>query len=183
MINSEGLPSRLKFMLLDVIDLRKHHWKAKGAAAQKGPATIDEVRNQAIAAQREAEAKAAADHQRSRGGGGGGRPGIGRGDARNFSGGGMPPPDYQRNTVDMNDLRRLNRNRPTGASAPGGPMGPTSMFNTRGSNTKRTSMAPGGIFNRGGGDDSGNPSRTGTPPIRGDKKDDGEKPASANAFR
>ena len=107
--------------------------------------------------------------------------GLGRGDARNFSGGGqnMPPPDYQRNTVGMDELRRLGGGGRRQASSQGTmSFGPSSMLNsTRGSNTRRT-LAPRA------GEDSGNSSRTGTPPVGRDKKDKDEAAApNANAFR
>jgi len=180
MIQTEGLPSRLRFMLMDIVDLRKKNWQDK-KAQNKGPATIDQVRADAAAAQREAEAKAALD-QANRRGGGGGRPGIGRGDARNFSNNG-PPPDFQNNRVNTDDLRRLGKggSMRTGAA---GPMGPTSMFNTARGSNKRASMAPGGIFAK-GNDDSAGSSRTGTPTIKSDKerREEADKAAKgANAF-
>jgi translation initiation factor 4G len=41
-IELEGLPSRLKFMLMDLVDLRKANWVSK--EANKGPKTLEEVR-------------------------------------------------------------------------------------------------------------------------------------------
>ena len=120
-----------------------------------------------------------------RGGGGGGRPPIGRGDARNFSGGGqygmMPPPDYK-NTVGMDDLRRLGSKAGSRqVSSQGQPtFGPTSMFGgPRGSNTRRPGMA--GTQK----DESGASSRTGTPPAQKEKREKEEKEAakSMNTFR
>ena len=97
----------------------------------------------------------------------------------------MPPPDYQRNTVGMDDLRRLgNRGGSRQPSSQGAPsFGPTSMFSARGSNTRRT-LGPGGGLVPGGGE-SGISSRTATPPGQREKKDKEEKEAatSANAFR
>ncbi|MCJ1401545.1 hypothetical protein MMC11_004761 [Xylographa trunciseda] len=183
MIGVEGLPSRLRFMLMDIVDMRRKGWKSKDTAT-KGPTTLEEVRQQAINAEREKEAQRAVDS--SRRGGGGGRMGLGRGDARNFSGGAqhMPPPDYQRNTVGMDDLRRLgNRGGSRQPSSQGAPsFGPTSMFSARGSNTRRT-LGPGGGLVPGGGE-SGASSRTATPPAQREKKDKEEKEAatSANAF-
>lgn len=116
---------------------------------------------------------------------------LGRGDARNFSGGqNMPPPDYQRNTVGMDDLRRLgNRGGSRQASSQGAPslgapsFGPTSMFGNRGSNTRKT-LGPGGALAR-GGEESGASCRTATPPAQREKKEKEEKEAAthANAFR
>ena len=120
-----------------------------------------------------------------RGGGGGGRPPIGRGDARNFSGGQyglMPPPDYQRNTVGMDDLRRLGSRGGSRQVSSQGPatFGPTSNFlGPRGSNTRRPGLA--GAQK----DDSGASSRTGTPPAQKEKKEKDEKEAASrtNTFR
>jgi len=42
MVDTPDLPSRLRFMLMDIIDLRRNHWKSK--EANKGPKTLDEVR-------------------------------------------------------------------------------------------------------------------------------------------
>ena len=41
----QGLPNRMQFMLMDLIDLRRANWKGKNSAA-KGPATIDQIRAQ-----------------------------------------------------------------------------------------------------------------------------------------
>jgi translation initiation factor 4G len=118
------------------------------------------------------------------GGGGGGRMAMGRGDARSFSGGGqygmMPPPDYQRNMVGMDDLRRLGSRNARQASQGPVSFGPTSLFNSR-SNSGRRTLGPGGIGK--GGEESGQSSRTATPPAGKDKKDDKETVTSANAYR
>jgi translation initiation factor 4G len=98
---------------------------------------------------------------------------MGRGDSRNFSNqyGNQPPQDYNKNTVGMDDLRRLTNkggaNRQASAQMS---FGPTSMFSSR-SNSGR--KGPG--MSR-GGEDSGPSSRTGTPPQEKEKK-------STNAFR
>ena len=42
MIDTPDLPSRLRFMLMDIVDLRKKHWQSK--ENNKGPKTLDEVR-------------------------------------------------------------------------------------------------------------------------------------------
>lgn len=124
---------------------------------------------------------------RKGGGGGSGRLPMGRGDVRNFSGsqyGMMPPPDYQRNTVGMEDLRRLgSRGGSRQVSSQGSTVfGPTSMFGTRGSNTRKP-LGPSGIVK--GGEDSGGSSRTGTPPAQKERKDKEEKEAAkhVNLFR
>ena len=42
MIDTPELPSRLRFMLMDIIDLRKKRWASKDN--NKGPKTLDEIR-------------------------------------------------------------------------------------------------------------------------------------------
>ncbi|KAL8832713.1 MAG: hypothetical protein Q9170_004775 [Blastenia crenularia] len=181
MMETPNLASRLKFMLMDIGDLRAHKWQSTKAGALKGPATLEQVRAEAVEAERQKELQRQADAGARRGGGGGGRPQAGRGDARQFSGGGqfgmMPPPDYQRNTVGMDDLRRLGRggSRQASQAAPTS-FGPPSMFGSRGSNTRRP-LGPSGIGRA--GEDSGVSSRTGTPPAQKEKKEREEKEAAA----
>jgi translation initiation factor 4G len=173
MIDTPDLPSRLRFMLMDIVDLRKKRWQSK--EANKGPKTLDEVRAEAEAV---AAAKAAENARGSqRGGGGGGRMQMGRGDSRNFSNQyNQPPVDYQKNTVGMDDLRRLtNKGGANRHSSQQMSFGPTSMFSSR-SNSGRK-MGPGGSLSR-TGEDSGASSRTGTPPQQKEK----ESTTSANAF-
>ncbi|RDW70060.1 hypothetical protein BP5796_08457 [Coleophoma crateriformis] len=173
MIDTPELPSRMRFMLMDIVDLRKKRWMSKDA--DKGPKTLEEIRAEAEAA----AAQKAADNARGpRGGGGGGRMQIGRGDSRNFSNQyGQPPPDYQKNTVGMDDLRRLtNKGGANRQSSANMSFGPTSMFSSR-SNSGRKMGGPGGALSR-GGEDSGASSRTGTPPQQKEK----ESATSANAF-
>lgn len=104
---------------------------------------------------------------------------MGRGDGRNFSGGygNQPPPDYQKNTVGMDDLRRLTNkggaNRTTSQQMS---FAPTSMFSSRSNSGRKTGL--GGSLSR-TGEDSGASSRTGTPPQDKDRK----SATSANAFR
>lgn len=168
-MNMEGLPSRLRFMLLDTIDIRKSGWKSKDIL--KGPKTIAEIHQEALAAAQAAEMERTRSNQR---GGGGGRLPMGRGDARSFSGGGMMPPPDTNSRVQMDDLRKLSkgasgRNMNTGAA-----LGP-SMLGSR-SGSGRRGLGPGMM---GGRDDSNNSSRTGTPPVQKEK----ESTAHANAFR
>jgi translation initiation factor 4G len=180
MMEHPELPSRLKFMLMDVVDLRKANWVSK--EANKGPKTLEEVRAevsdrlpaknqtatagkhhanpyQAEAAQAAKAQEAARSNQR-----GGGRPPPGRGDSRNFSAG------YQQtsNQVGMDDLRRLKgtANRSTSGNVT---LGPTSMFSSRSNSGRRGFGRP--------GEDSGASSRTGTPPTA---RDDASR---SNAFR
>lgn len=125
-----------------------------------------------------------ARQQNQRHHGGGGRMPVGRGDARTFSGGGqygmMPPPDLQKNTVGMDDLRRLGVKANSRQASQAGPvsLGPTSMFSSR-SNSGRKPLGPGSGLTR-GGEDSGASSRTGTPPAS--KAKEATPNASANAF-
>jgi len=162
----EGLPSRLYYMLLDTVDLRKANWRSKDDA--KGPKTISEIREDALAAQAAAEAERARQSQR------GPRPPVGRGDARSFSGGGMmPPPDYPRNQVGIDDLKKLTRGPRQTGSAPGSSLGP-SMLGSRSSSGRKGGLGP---LSR-GAEDSGASSRTNTPPVK-----DKESTASANQYR
>ncbi|KAK8170729.1 hypothetical protein BC567DRAFT_210480 [Phyllosticta citribraziliensis] len=155
-----GLPSRLHFMLLDLVELRRKGWRSKDDA--KGPKTLQEIHAEAVAAQHAAELERMRNPPR----GGGGRPPVGRGDARSFSGAGnMPPPDYKHNTLGMDDLRKLSKNA-SGRTASSGPssFGPSSLFAGRSSSGRRN-LGPGGGLNR-TGDESGGSSRTGTPPVK-----------------
>lgn len=163
MIAIPDLPSRLQFMLMDVVDLRRQNWISKDT--NKGPKTLDEIRADAEAAAAQKAAEAARSSQRG-GGGRGGMPMGGRGDAR----GGYPP--YQQQTsnhVGMDDLRRLKGGAGRTSSSTIS-LGPTSMFASR-SNSGRRGLGPGGVLGR-AGEESGASSRTGTPPTQ----------ASANAF-
>lgn len=135
-----------------------------------------------VQAQREQAEKEAerARQQRHGGGGGGGRMPLGRGDARSFSGGGyyggMPPPDANKNTVGMDELRKLGKqtgSRQTNQSQMS--FGPTSMFSARNTSGRKT-LGPGASVR--GGEESGTSSRTGTPPAPKEK----ESSTSANAF-
>lgn len=161
MMNIPDLNSRLKFMLLDVLDLRKARWHSK--EANKGPKTLEEVRAEAEAQAAQKAAEAARGNQR----GGPGRMGAGRGDARGYSGFPQPAP----NQIGMDDLRRLKggANR---ASSSNISLGPTSMFGSRSNSGRR--LGPGGSLSHRGAEDSGASSRTGTPPV---------KESSTNAFR
>jgi len=94
----------------------------------------------------------------------------------------MPPPDYHKNTVGMDDLRRLGSkggSRQVSSQGQAPTFGPSSMFGApRGSNTRR----PLGGAQK---DDSGASSRTGTPPAQKEKKEKDEKEAASrtNTFR
>lgn len=168
-MNMDGLPSRLKFMLMDVVDLKAAGWRSKDDA--KGPKTIQEIREEAAAAQQAAEA----ERQRTKQGGG--RPVLGRGDARSGAGLGMaPPPDYNRSQVGMDDLRRLTKGA-AGRTTSTGPsqFGPSSMFNAGRSGSGRRGLGP--SMNK-AGDESGASSRTGTPPVK-----EKESAHHVNSFR
>jgi translation initiation factor 4G len=170
------LPSRLRFMLLDVVDLRNKGWVSK--EADKGPKTIQQIHAEAEAKAREDELKRLAN-QGGRGGGGGGRMPMGRGDARSFSQYGQVPPPDNSNRVGTDDLRRLgNRNARNASSTGPGSLGPPSLMGGR-TNSGRRGLGPGGLLGR--GDDSNASSRTGTPPAakEKEKKDD----SNTNAFR
>ncbi|KAI0887533.1 uncharacterized protein GGS22DRAFT_186366 [Annulohypoxylon maeteangense] len=161
MVDLPDLPSRLKFMLMDIVDLRRANWISK--ETNKGPKTLEEVRAEAEAAAAQKAAEAARTNQR----GGPGRPQIGRGDARNFSG----YAQQAQNQVGMDDLRRLKggANRTSSSNVT---LGPMSMLNSRSNSGRR--LGPGGSLSR-GAEDSGASSRTGTPPVR-------ETQSSINSF-
>ncbi|TIA64667.1 ARM repeat-containing protein [Aureobasidium pullulans] len=152
----KDMPSRSRFMLMDIIDLRKNNWRSKDA--DKGPKTIEEIHAEAEAAQAAAEVERQRNNSNR---GGHGRAPMGRGDARSFSGhGGMPPPDYPRNQVGMDDLRRLQaRGSQRQASAGLGPqLGPSSLFSSSRSGSGRKGLGP-----PRDGEGSGPSSRSGTP--------------------
>lgn len=99
---------------------------------------------------------------------------MGRGDSRNYGGQfNMPPPDHNRNSVGMDDLRRLQSNKSSRQSSGPGVFGPSSMFANRSSSGRKM----GGGSLRGTGDNSGASSRTGTPPQQAQQSS-----TSANAF-
>ncbi|KAL5627716.1 hypothetical protein BROUX41_003869 [Berkeleyomyces rouxiae] len=155
MMDFPGLNSRLRFMLLDVVDLRRSGWKSK--EVNKGPKTLDEVRIEAEAA---AAAKAAEAAKMSRGGGHGhgGRMPMGHGDARSYSNGHSGHANS--NQVAKDDLKRLRGNAATRSSGHSMMLGPQSMLASR-SNSGRTRLAPGSLMSR-GNEDSASSSRTGT---------------------
>ncbi|GFP59271.1 eukaryotic translation initiation factor 4 gamma [Trichoderma asperellum] len=160
MIDLPELQSRIKFMLMDIIDLRRARWVSK--EANKGPKTLEEVRAEAEAQQAAKAQEAARSNQR---GPGGGRPPVGRGDARNFSGGFQ---QQTSNQVGVDDLRRLKGSSMNRASSSNVTLGPASMLSSRSNSGRR--FGPGGALGR-SGDDSNSSSRAGTP-----------GPTSSNAF-
>jgi translation initiation factor 4G len=164
--SNAALPSRPRFMVMDLIDLKNAGWKGKDDT--KGPKTITQIHAEAEAAQ----AKAEAERQRTRAPGG--RPMGGRGDSRNFSNNMAPPVDYSRTHVGADELRRLQsrtQSRNTGGGlGPGGNLGPGGGLGGR-AGSRRGNLGPGG---------SGATTRTNTPPV--DNKKD-EPSAQQNAFR
>lgn len=148
MVDHPELPSRLKFMLMDIIDLRRANWVSK--EANKGPKTLEEVRAEAEAAAAAKAAEAARSSQR----GGPGRPQLGRGDARGYNSG-FPQPAP--NQIGMDDLRRLKggANRTSSSGMTLGPM--NSMLNSRSNSGRRLGSA----MTR-GNEDSAASSRNGT---------------------
>ncbi len=100
---------------------------------------------------------------------------MGRGDGRNFSNNynNMPPTDHQRNTVGMEDLKRLTKGGATRNTSATMSFGPTSMFSSRSNSGRKMGAAMGRT-----GEDSEASSRTGTPPQQKEK----ESVTSANAF-
>ena len=169
------LPSRLKFMLMDVIDLRRKGWVSK--EDNKGPKTITQIRVEAEAQAREAELRRIAQ-QSQRGGRGGGHMPMGRGDARSFGYNQLPPPDNS-GRVGADDLRRLARPTRNASSNVPASLGPTSLLGGGRTNSGRRGLGPGALMAR--GEDSGASSRTGTPPAN--KEKDKKDESSTNAFR
>ncbi|CAI7588725.1 unnamed protein product [Penicillium manginii] len=167
MMETVGLPSRLRFMLLDIIDLRSKRWQSKDS--DKGPKTIQQIREEAARAAQEQEMERQRQ-QSNRGGGGGGRMAMGRGDVR--YGQQAPPPDYASSKVGSDDLRRLRATR-----NPNQPMsfGPSSLLGSR-SNSGRKNLGPGGNLVR-ASDDSAASSRSAS---QAGKKEDAS--SSMNAF-
>jgi translation initiation factor 4G len=164
--SNAALPSRPRFMVMDLIDLKNAGWRGKDDT--KGPKTITQIHAEAEAAQ----AKAEAERQRTRAPGG--RPMGGRGDSRNFSGNMAPPVDYSRTHVGADELRRLqsrtqSRNT-SGGLGPGGSLGPGGGLGGR-AGSRRGNLGPSG---------SGATTRTNTPPVDNKKE---EPSAQQNAFR
>ena len=170
-LNMPDLNSRLKYMLMDIIDLRKNHWSSKDD--EKGPKTITQI-HQDAERQQQADEAARLAQQANRGRGG--PMAMGRGDARSFSYNQMPPPDNS-NRVATDDLRRLGASRSNRNASNTGGIGGPALLGPR-TNSGRRGLGPGSSFNR--GDDSNASSRTGTPP--GPKKDDKKDEASTNSF-
>lgn len=174
-VKQESLPSRLKFMLMDIVDLRRRGWISKDD--NKGPKTLQEIHAEEKLKQQEAEL----ERQRNQVRGGGNRMPMGRGDARNFSSGygQMPQPDNASSRLGTEDLRRLgNRASRNPSNTPGQPsFGPSSLLNAGRTNSGRRNLGPGGTLSEAS-------SRTGTPPAVKDsqKKEDGDT-SSKNAFR
>ncbi|KAI5303901.1 Eukaryotic translation initiation factor 4 gamma, partial [Ascosphaera pollenicola] len=166
MMNIDGLPSRLRFMLMDIVDLRKSGWASKDA--EKGPKTIQEIRAEAARAAQAQEMERARQQSHR-----GGRPAAGRGDARGYGGFNQPPPDNSRQ-VGSEDLRRLRAN-PRGQSSSPASFGPSTMFSRTSSG--RGSMGPGGNLLRAA--DSRTNSRAGSSAGKAEKE---EPSRSRNAF-
>lgn len=177
----QGLPSRLYYMLLDTIELREtHKWHSKQDA--KGPKTITEIREEAAAQAAAQEAERL--RSQARGPRGGSSMGGNRGGPGGFPM--QPPPDYQRNTVGMDDLRKLGH-RSQSRNVSGAPqmLGPSSMFAGRSGSGRNRTLGPqlGGRLGAAGAD-SADSSRMGTPPVP--QKQDAvkeDKSSRANAFR
>ncbi|KAK6346456.1 hypothetical protein TWF730_010776 [Orbilia blumenaviensis] len=174
MMDSKDLNSRMKFMLLDVVELRKVNWESK--EADKGPKTIAEIREEAQKAQQEKEAAAARDKQRQ-------RSQAGRGDGRSFSQGFGGNPGFQdqrqNQTLGTDDLRRLGVKAIRNTAA-GGSLGPSTGLFGRSGSSGGSRKGLGGFGNPSSlfpGADSGASSRTATPPVA-----QRESVASANSF-
>lgn len=100
-----GLPSRLRFMLMDVADLRRAHWVDK--KKDKGPKTLAEIHEDD---EREKAAAAAASSNNSR---------------NKFT---RPNPSNN-NRVSKDELKRLSSSSSINRTSSGTSFGPSSMFN------------------------------------------------------
>ncbi|KAF5094555.1 hypothetical protein D0Z00_003496 [Geotrichum galactomycetum] len=100
-----GLPSRLRFMLMDVADLRKAHWVDK--KKDKGPKTLAEIHQDD---EREKAAAAAASSNSNR---------------NKFT---RPNPSNN-NRVSKDELKRLSSSSSINRTSSGTSFGPSSMFN------------------------------------------------------
>lgn len=163
---NQNMPSRPRFMLMDILDARKSGWTA---AQAKGPKTIQEIHAEAEAAAAAQEAERAKQSQR----------GGGRMHDRGYGNQGMPPPpqDYQRTQVGVSDLRWLQSrgSQPRQPSQGLGPsLGPgSSLFAGRSASGRKMPAS----------DSSATPSRLNTPTTaKRDEKDEATTP-STNAFR
>jgi translation initiation factor 4G len=152
-MNMQGLPSRMYFMLLDTRDLKEAGWDDK--KGPKGPKTLGEIHQ-------EAQAKQMADAERARSAARTGRPPMGgRGDTRSFSGSpSVPPPDYTRNTVGMDDLKKLSGRARQNQTTSGASLGPSGLLASGRTGSGRRGLGPTRA------DESGQSSRTGTPPVK-----------------
>jgi hypothetical protein len=141
LVNSDALDSRLRFLLMDVVDMRARRWETRRKA--EGPKRIDEVHREA---RREAAAAAA-------------RAGSGR-----LGGGGPPPPppSYERGGP---SLRREDLpTKPIGAGL--GARQASEELSFRPATYSRGGPPPGGPPG-GGGRGGGGPGGPGAPPIGG----------------
>lgn len=100
-----GLPSRLRFMLMDVADLRKAHWVDK--KKDKGPKTLAEIHEED---EKEKAAAAAASSNNNR---------------NKFT---RPNPSNN-NRVSKDELKRLSSSSSINRTSSGTSFGPSSMFN------------------------------------------------------
>lgn len=115
--NQPGLPSRLRFKLMDVADLRARGWDSKDA--NKGPMKLAQIHDEA---KQKAAEDAARQANRSRG---------------HYRGGGGGGHDHSRSNMNMaGDLSKIGRIRSQGS---GQTLGPSSMLNREGSGSSRRS--------------------------------------------
>ncbi|CCX31323.1 Similar to Eukaryotic translation initiation factor 4 gamma; acc. no. Q10475 [Pyronema omphalodes CBS 100304] len=150
MVDNKELNSRMRFMLMDVIDLRKTGWDSK--ETDKGPKTIQEIHEEAIRAQ--AEKAAASQASRSN------RPQGGRENSYRGHGQYGGPPPATRDNLSAHDLAKLGTRARNSGSSMSTNFGPSTSLGPRGS-------AGGSGSRRGLGprDDSGLSSRAATPPV------------------
>ncbi|OBZ87917.1 hypothetical protein A0J61_04035 [Choanephora cucurbitarum] len=130
MYESETLSSRVKFMILDVFDLRKSKWVSKRGGNQPAPTTIAQIHEQAKKANEEKEKE---NMKRSGSSRGGGNPMSRQSSHRSNAGGGR---DISRQNSSRNAIKedQSGGNNSAAASADGwntvGPGSPTTAPRT-----------------------------------------------------
>jgi translation initiation factor 4G len=156
---TSDLESRIKFKILDILELRRHGWVGR-ATGQQGPKTIQEIHEDVRRSQRSTSmltkqaAKAKVEAELARQTQQRNRPEFGRGDARQQEWGSLPRPKADTRAGDLSKLGMVR----TSSSSGLGPQ--TSVFNSMRTMSSRGRTAAGNTLQREG---SGQSSRTGTP--------------------
>ncbi|CAB1442508.1 unnamed protein product [Pleuronectes platessa] len=174
-IKEKKTSSRIRFMLQDVLDLRKCNWVPR--RGEQGPKTIDQIHKEAEMEEHREHIKVQQLISKGGGGGGGGRMGGDRGDrgdrggrGSHTQGGGRnnPPQDEGWNTVPISKNRPIDTSRLSKITKPG-----ALDFNL-------TMLAPGGK-SLAGSWGKGSSGGTGAKPASGEQ-DSGRPAPSTNRF-